>query len=67
MPPYRVALIYMSIWVKKILRFDGRKRACQQNDPMQGGMMVDPMLDSIRSDQRYAEFLVREGAVELTP
>ena len=55
-PPYRVALVYVNLG-EKDTAFRWLQKACQQNDPMRGGMMVDPMLDSIRSDQRYAELL----------
>jgi len=55
-PPYRVALVYVNLG-EKDTAFLWLQKACQQNDPFRGGMMVDPMLDSIRSDQRYAELL----------
>jgi hypothetical protein len=55
-PPYRVALVYVNLG-EKDTAFLWLQKACQQNDPMRGGMRVDPMLDSIRSDQRYAEVL----------
>lgn len=55
-PPYLVALAYVNLGEKEAA-FRWLQRAYQENDPMLGGMKVDPMLDSIRSDQRYAELL----------
>jgi TolB-like protein/DNA-binding winged helix-turn-helix (wHTH) protein/Tfp pilus assembly protein PilF len=59
-PPYRIALVYINLGEKETA-FRWLQRACQQNDPLRGGMKVDPMLDPIRSDQRYAELLGEAG------
>ena len=58
--PYRVALVYVNLG-EKDAAFRWLQKACEENDPMRGGMKVDPMLDPIRSDRRYAELLGKAG------
>jgi hypothetical protein len=46
---------------EKETAFRWLQKACEENDPLRGGMKVDPMLDPIRSDRRYAELLRNAG------
>ena len=55
-PPYWIAVAYLFLG-EKDNAVQWLQRACRKNDPTLGWMKVDPMLDSIRSDQRYVELL----------
>jgi len=55
-PPYWVAVAYLRVG-EKDAAFQWLQRAHVENDPSLGTMRVDPMLDPLRSDPRYAELL----------
>ena len=55
-PPYWIAVAYLYLG-ERDNAFRWLQKAYRQNDPMLGNMKVDPMLDRIRSDQRYIDLL----------
>ena len=61
-PPYWIAEAYVLLG-EKDEGFQWLQRAYEAKDPMLGSLMVDPLLDSIRSDPRYAEMLRRADLV----
>jgi TolB-like protein/DNA-binding winged helix-turn-helix (wHTH) protein/tetratricopeptide (TPR) repeat protein len=58
--PYRVAIVYVNLG-EKDTAFQWLDKAYRQRDPTLGELKVDPMLDPIRSDRRYAELLGKAG------
>jgi hypothetical protein len=54
--PYWIAIAYIRLG-EIDAAFKWLERANEKKDPMLGSLMVEPMLDPIRSDPRYTELL----------
>ncbi len=57
---YSFALVYAGS-ARKIGRFNGSKQSYQERAPYLSACNVDPLLDNLRSDRRFADLVSRIG------
>ena len=62
-PPYLVALAYSALGATDEA-FDSLERAAAENDKWLGWVKVDPRLDPLRSDPRFAELVRKVGLAQ---